>query len=222
MDAAISERDKTLAAVANAKNQLSDLEQQTDAAAKSLAGLQEQSGAAAKNLAALRQQDTEASATLAGLQAKIQTAQGQLDAAISERDKTLAAVANAKNQLSDLEQQTDAAAKSLAGLQEQSGAAAKNLAALRQQDTEASATLAGLQAKIQTAQGQLDAAISERDKTLAAVANAKNQLSDLEQQTDAGAKSVGSLPEQSGVAANNLAALHQTRHQGFRNARLLA
>ncbi len=131
----------------------------------------------------------------------------------------VAAVANAKNQLSDLEQQTDAAAKSLAGLQEQSGAAAKNLAALRQQDTEASATLAGLQAKIQTAQGQLDAAISERDKTLAAVANAKNQLSDLEQQTDAGAKSVGSLPEQSGVAANNLAALHQTRHQGFRNAR---
>jgi hypothetical protein len=60
----------------------------------------------------------------------------------------------------------------------------------------------------------LDAATSERDKTLAAVANAKKQLSDLEQQTDAATKSVGSLPEQSGVAAKNLA-----RYQGFRNVR---
>ena len=218
-EAATSERDKTLAAVANAKDRLSDLEQQTDAAAKSLAGLQEQSGATAKNLAALQQQDTEASATLADLQAKIQTAQNQWEAATSERDKTLAAVANAKDRLSDLEQQTDAAAKSLAGLQEQSGATAKNLAALQQQDTEASATLADLQAKIQTAQNQWEAATSERDKTLAAVANAKDRLSDLEQQTDAGAKSVGSLPKQSGVATKNLAALHQTTYQGFRNAR---
>ena len=198
-EAATSERDKTLAAVANAKDRLSDLEQQTAAAAKSLAGLQEQSGATAKNLAALQQQDTEASATLAGLQAKIQTAQNQWEAATSERDKTLAAVANAKDRLRDLEQQTAAAAKSLAGLQEQSGATAKNLAALQQQDTEASATLAGLQAKIQTAQNQWEAATSERDKTLAAVANAKDRLRDLEQQTAAAAKSLAGLQEQSGA-----------------------
>jgi chromosome segregation ATPase len=209
LDAATSERDKTLAAVANTRNQLSGLQQQADADAKSLASLQEQSDAAAKNLAALQQQATEASTTLAGLQAKIQTAQNQLDAATSERDKTLAAVANTRNQLSGLQQQADAAAKSLAGLQEQSGAAAKNLAALQQQDTEASATLAGLQAKTQTAQNQWDAATSERDKTLAAVANAKNQLSDLEQQTDAAAKSLAGLQEQSGATAKNLAALQQ-------------
>ena len=63
---------------------------------------------------------------LADLQAKIQTAQNQWEATTSERDKTLAAVANAKDRLSDLEQQTEAAAKSLAGLQEQFGATAKN------------------------------------------------------------------------------------------------
>ena len=148
MDAATSERDKTLAAVANAKSQLSDLEQQTDAAAKSLASLQEQSGATAKNLAALQQQGTEASATLADLQAKIQTAQNQWEAATSERDKTLAAVANAKNQLSDLEQQTDAAAKSVASLQEQSGVATKISPPCTKQHTKAFVTLADLQAKL--------------------------------------------------------------------------
>ena len=113
------------------------------------------------------------STTLADLQAKIETAQSQLDAATSERDKTVAVVANTKSQLSGLEQQADAAAKSLASLQEQSGAAAKNLADLQQQDAEASTTLADLQAKIETAQSQLDAATSERDKTLAVVANTK-------------------------------------------------
>jgi len=210
---------KATAARAASQNELTDLNEQISDARLAVSGAQEQASARARDFQAIDTKAKVAADQLAGLQANIQTAQNQLDAATSERDKTLAAVANAKNQLSDLEQQTAAAAKSLAGLQEQSGATAKNLAALQQQDTEASATLAGLQAKIQTAQGQLDAAISERDKTLAAVANAKNQLSDLEQQTDAGAKSVGSLPEQSGVAANNLAALHQTRHQGFRNAR---
>ena len=217
-DEAKSALSKATAARAASQNELTDLNKQISDARLAV-GAQEQTSARARDFQAIDTKAKVAADQLAGLQAKIQTAQGQLDAATSERDKTLAAVANAKNQLSDLEQQTDAAAKSLAGLQEQSGAAAKNLAALRQQDTEASATLAGLQAKIQTAQNQWEAATSERDKTLAAVANAKDRLSDLEQQTDAGAKSVGSLPKQSGVATKNLAALHQTTYQGFRNAR---
>jgi chromosome segregation ATPase len=77
-----------------------------------------------------------------------------LDAATSERGKTLATVANTRNQLSGLQQQADADAKSLASLQEQSGTAAKNLAALQQQGTEASTTLADLQAKLKAAQTQ--------------------------------------------------------------------
>src|SRR5204863_1097510 len=91
------------------------------------ASQQEQSGAAAKHLADLQQQGAEATAALADLQTKLKAEQGQLDAAPSERDKALAAAANAKSQLSGLEQQSDAAAKSLASQQEQSGAAAKNL-----------------------------------------------------------------------------------------------
>ncbi|MGA8653622.1 MAG: hypothetical protein WB677_23935 [Xanthobacteraceae bacterium] len=145
--------------------------------------------------------------------------QKQADEAKSALSKATAARAASQNELTDLNKQISDARLAGSGAQEQTSARAHDFQAIDTKAKVAADQLAGLQAKIQTAQGQLDAAISERDKTLAAVANAKNQLSDLEQQTDAGAKSVGSLPEQSGVAANNLAALHQTRHQGFRNVR---
>src|SRR5204863_4974857 len=83
------------------------------------ASQQEQSGAAAKNLADLQQQDAEASAALADLQTKLKAAQGQLDAATSERDKTLAAAANAKNQLSRRLNPTHAAITNPVSQQEQ-------------------------------------------------------------------------------------------------------
>jgi hypothetical protein len=61
--------------------------------------------------------------------------------ATGDRDKVLAAVANAKNQLTDLQQQSDAAAKSLTALQQQGADAAK--------------TLGDLQAKMQAARPRL-------------------------------------------------------------------
>jgi chromosome segregation ATPase len=110
---------------------------------------------------AKQQQGADAAKALGDLQAKIQAAQAQADNATGDRDKVLAAVANAKSRLTDLQQQSDAVEKSLTALQQQGADAAKALADLQQQGVDAAKTLEDLQAKIQAAQKALDASKSQ-------------------------------------------------------------
>jgi chromosome segregation ATPase len=151
---------EAVASRSSAQNELADLTKQIADARLAVSGAQEEASVKAKELQAVSDKAKAA-------EGQLTTLQGELNGLMAERDKAASALASARTDLANVQQQASsalAAAKSQAAdLQQQGDAAAKSLADLQAKITQGQKDLEALQR--QTADAEAAKKAAEQGKT---------------------------------------------------------